>query len=226
MVFTPRTLVRNTVVLLCGMAFMGSWIGIHRPLLVLWMNPMVLEFAFGCLIGLLFLRVGYPTQARIGYEWATRGRCISRFGAGGAVLGAVLMAATIFTGYARVNNQDWIMAGYYAWLRVAVWGIPAALLVGGTIFWNPAMRSFPARVLVFLGDASYSIYLCTLPARSVVEHFWIVFGRFGGDVGVLLGALFCTAAGVLCYLFVERPMMRAFHNWYKPIPFRSISAAR
>ena len=34
---------------------------------------------------------------------------------------------------------------------------------GGMVFWNPALRSLPARLLVFLGDASYSIYLCTIP---------------------------------------------------------------
>jgi len=116
------------------------------------------------------------------------------------------------------------MAGYYCWLRVSVWGVPSALLVAGMVFWNPAMRSMPARLLVFLGDASYSIYLCTIPARSVVEHFWRIFGRFGADIGVLLGAVFCIVVGVICYLFIERPLMRVFHNWYKPIPLHSTSA--
>ena len=79
------------------------------------------------------------------------------------------------------------------------------------------MRSAPARLLVFLGDASYSIYLCTIPSRSVVEHFWRFFGKFGADTGVFLGAR-SALVGVMCYLFLERPLMRAFHNWYKPIP--------
>ncbi|MGH9617624.1 MAG: acyltransferase family protein, partial [Acidobacteriaceae bacterium] len=135
-----------------------------------------------------------------------------------AIVGALLLAATIFTGYGKASEEDWIMAGYYCWLRVAVWGVPSALIVGGAIFWNPTMRSLPARLLVFLGDASYSIYLCTIPARSVVEHFWPLFGRFGGDTGIFFAAIFCTAVGVICYLLIERPMMRAFHNWYKPIP--------
>lgn len=61
-------------------------------------------------------------------------------------------------------------------------------------------------------------YIDTIPARSVVVHFWRFFGRFGADTGVFLGALFCTMVGVICYLLLERPLMRAFHNWYKPIP--------
>jgi peptidoglycan/LPS O-acetylase OafA/YrhL len=205
MVWTPRSLVRNTVVLLCGMVIVGTLVDIHRPLIVIWMNPMVLEFVFGCLIGLIFSHSLTTFKTRQIGLWI-------------AVLGAVLLAATIFTGYGRASEQDWILVGYYCWLRVGVWGVPAALLVGGVIFWNPKMRSTPARLLVFLGDASYSIYLCTIPSRSIVEHFWRFFGRFGADTGVFFGALFCTMVGVICYLLLERPLMRAFHNWYKPIP--------
>jgi exopolysaccharide production protein ExoZ len=212
MVWTPRSLVRNTSLFLCCMVIVGMFVNIHRPLIVIWMNPMVLEFVFGCLIGLFFSRSTInPKTANIGF-WIS-------------AIGAVLLAATIFTGYGQASEQDWILAGYYCWLRVGVWGVPAALLVGGVIFWNPKMRSTPARLLVFLGDASYSIYLCTIPSRSIVEHFWRLFGRLGPDSGVFFGALFCTVIGVICYLLLERPLMRAFHNWYKPIPLHERASA-
>lgn len=212
MVWTPRSLVRNTVAFLCGMVILGTLVNIHRPLIVIWMNPIVLEFVFGCLIGLVFSRSHVNVKTKTVGFWI-------------AAIGAVSLAATIFTGYGRASEQDWILAGYHSWLRVGVWGVPAALLVGGVIFWNPKMRSTPARLLVFLGDASYSIYLCTIPSRSFVEHFWRFFGRFGADTGVFLAALFCTTVGVICYLVLERPLMRAFHNWYKPIPLHKRPAA-
>ena len=209
MLWSPRSLVRTSAIFLSGMVVAGTVVGIHRPVLVMWMNPMILEFVFGCIIGLVFAHTRYHANNALGI-----GRWL-------AIIGSVLLAATIFFGYGKASEQDWIMAGYDCWLRVAVWGVPSALLVAGTIFWNPKMQSIPARLLVFLGDGSYSIYLCTVPAQSVVEHFWRVFGRFGADTGVLLGALFCTALGVTCYLWIERPLMRAFHNWYKPIPLHS-----
>lgn len=208
----PATVARDAGLFLCAMVLAGELIGIHRPLLVLWMNPVILEFVFGCLIGVIF-----SSDSDIAGS-------IRRIGLWIGAVGAALLIATIFTGYGEASEASSIMRGYSCWLRVGVWGIPAALLVAGVIFWNPAMRSLPARLLVFLGDASYSIYLCTIPARSGVEHFWRIFGRFGPDTGVLLGAVFCTAVGVLCYLILERPMMRAFHNWYKPIPFGSARA--
>lgn len=209
MLWTPRSIVRNTMFFLCGMVLLGLGIGIHRPMLAVWMNPMLLEFVFGCCIGLAFSRYGIGSKR------------IRHSGIGIGILGTICLAASIFTGYGDASEQGWIMQGHSCWLRVGVWGIPAALLVSGVIFWNPAMRSFPARLLVFLGDASYSIYLCTIPARSFVEHYWRIFGKLGPDAGVFFGALFCTAVGAVCYLVLERPMMRAFHNWYKPIPFRT-----
>ena len=212
MVWTPRSLVRNTVAFLCGMVILGTLVNIHRPLIVIWMNPIVLEFVFGCLIGLIFSRSAVNVKTRTIGFWV-------------AAIGAVSLAATIFTGYGLASEQDWILAGYYSWLRVGVWGVPATLLVGGVIFWNPKMRSAPARLLVFLGDASYSVYLCTIPSRSFVEHFWHFFGKFGADTGVFLGALFCIVVGLICYLALERPLMRAFHNWYKPIPLQKRPAA-
>ena len=209
----PRRVVRDTITLLCCLALLGVGIGIHRPLLVIWMNPIILEFVFGCVIGVFYSRYRNGTAYR------------ARIGIAMAAPGVALLAATIFTGYGDASEARSIMTGYDCWLRVCVWGVPSALFVAGVIFWNPRMRSAPARLLVFLGDASYSIYLCTIPSRSFVEHFWRFFGRFGADTGVFLGALFCTLVGVICYLALERPLMRAFHNWYKPIPLHERPAA-
>ncbi len=47
----PRHLVRNTIATLAAMVAIGALVGWHRPLLVIWSNPVILEFMFGCLIG-------------------------------------------------------------------------------------------------------------------------------------------------------------------------------
>lgn len=205
---SPRFLVRNTVLFLVAAVLVGALIGIERPWLVVGLNPMLLEFVFGCALGVLFYRTRH------------RAATLRRPGAALAAIGAIGLLSTIFFGYGSANDAFHILAGRDCWLRVGVWGVPSALLVGGMLLWNPVMFSPPARVLVFLGDASFSIYLCTMPARSVVDHFWREFGMFGADAGVFFGAIFCTIAGVACYLVVERPLMHAFHNWYKPLPFR------
>jgi peptidoglycan/LPS O-acetylase OafA/YrhL len=208
LVLTPRFVIRNTALLIGGLVTLGSIIGFRRPLLVIWMNPMTMEFVFGCLIGLLF---AHPRSSK------ALGR---RLALGLATLGTILLAATIFSGYGMASESPSILAGQDCWLRVGLWGLPSALLITGVVFWNPAMSSMPAKLLVFLGDASYSIYLCTIPAQEVTRHAWRFFGSQRPDVGVFEAFLFCVGSGVVCYLLVERPLMRLFHNWSKPIPFR------
>jgi len=102
--------------------------------------------------------------------------------------------------------------------------VQSGLLVLGAVLWRPSMQSTPARGLVLLGDASYSIYLCTNPTRSMVEHFWRIFDHWGS---VALCLLACIVVGLVCYLAIERPITRFFHNWYKQLPFstRRIGAA-
>jgi exopolysaccharide production protein ExoZ len=220
MALTPRHLVRNTILFLAGMVALGAIVGFHRPLLVLWSNPILLEFLFGCVAGLMYSR-----QFGTGARAASRPR-VSAAGRWLTALGAAALTATLFTGYGTANFQGMVLNGESSWLRVGVWGVPSGLLVLGAVLWSPAMQSLPGKLLVFLGDASYSIYLCTIPARSFVEHFWRYIAHWDGDLGIVFCGVICTLAGVICYLIVERPLMRYFHNWYKQIPFRDSEAAR
>ena len=214
---TPSHLVRNTIIFLAAMVAVGEVVGLHRPLLVIWSNPVALEFVFGSIIGQMYVRLAARTTVASSGNHAAQLTLLP--GAPWlAAIGAIALAATLFTGCGPASQASAVMAGIGGWQRLGVWGVPAAVLVLGGVLWNPAMQSFPARLLIFLGDASYSIYLCTNPARSLVEHFWRYFGLWGGDIGVLLCLLVVTAIGTLCYLIIERPMMRLFRNWYKQLP--------
>jgi peptidoglycan/LPS O-acetylase OafA/YrhL len=216
---SPRHLVRNTIIFLACMVALGAVVGIHRPWLVIWSNPIALEFLFGCLIAQLVTKMAATaSNNRTGIPLLFA-RLARTLGPWLVAVGAIAIAATIFTGYGYASEASSIMAGMDGWLRVGLWGVPSGLLVLGAVLWRPKMQSIPARGLVLLGDASYSIYLCTNPTRSLVEHLWRVFGRWGGDVGVWLCVLACLAVGMLCYLAIERPIMRFFHNWYKQLPF-------
>ena len=216
---SPRHLMRNTTMFLAGMIALGAAVGSHRPWLVIWSNPVALELLFGCLIAQVVIKLAATaSRNRTGIPLPSARRART-FGPWLAIVGSITLAATIFTGYGNASEASSIMAGLDGWLRVGVWGVPSGLLVLGAVLWRPAMQSIPARALVLLGDASYSIYLCTNPTRSLVEHFWRLFGRWGGDVGVMLCVLACFAVGLLCYLLVERPIMHFFHNWYKQLPF-------
>ena len=72
------------------------------------------------------------------------------------------------------------------------------------------------RVLEFLGDASYSLYLThsfvvgavTITAAGMIANRTIAIGA--GMAGALLAAILTAS---LCYVLVERPMTRALSRW-------------
>ncbi len=87
--------------------------------------------------------------------------------------------------------------------RVIVYGIPALLLVFGALH-LPQVRN---RIAIFLGGASYSIYLVqvlTIPA------FYKFSSKFRAALNADLVSFLCmfatTAFGALLYQFVERPL--------------------
>jgi exopolysaccharide production protein ExoZ len=92
-------------------------------------------------------------------------------------------------------------------VRAYVWGVPALLVVGGALSLEPIFRS---RALKFLGDASYSIYLVHVTALAwaglALAPLHAPFA-----LGYATSVALAVGAGCLCHVFVERPLLDAFH---------------
>lgn len=95
------------------------------------------------------------------------------------------------------------------WHRLIIFGIPAFFIVLGALY----LPSIKNKLLLHLGDASYSVYLIqvfTLPAFYKVSTLYLTF--LGGEILAVL-ALLCTAiAGSLCYFCVEKPLTKFLKN--------------
>jgi exopolysaccharide production protein ExoZ len=159
------------------------------PLLV-WSDPIVIEFAFGMVIGAAFignLRVPRPLALAL-------------------VLGAAVALA--------VQAADRIPHGI---ARPLLYGAPALALVAGASLGRGA--TFPAwlQPAVILGDASYSLYLLHLP---VLWAGRIAATRLGidmtGPVTPYVHVALCLAASVLIalltYRWAERPATDALRS--------------
>ncbi|WP_027349528.1 acyltransferase family protein [Halotalea alkalilenta] len=76
------------------------------------------------------------------------------------------------------------------------------------------------RLLIHLGNASYSIYLCHM---LLIGAFAVILQKLGLTVNGLASMFFtigilgasATACGCLTYLWLERPMTRLFSPWVK-----------
>ena len=84
-------------------------------------------------------------------------------------------------------------------------------------------RGFMTRVFVFVGDASYALYLVHVPLifgsyRIVADNIdW-----FRGNTNIILGLLVClvgtTIVSIMLHIIVERPISRALKRSLLPFP--------
>ncbi|MBN9222702.1 MAG: acyltransferase [Mesorhizobium sp.] len=152
-----------------------------------WTSPIILEFAFGAVIGVMSI-------------WGLRPSGFTRACVAGAGLAALMLAAAfpeISTGLSRP----------------LVYGVPAALIVWGAAL-APADRrheGLAARWSTSVGDASYALYLLH---PFVIRAMRIMFWRAG--LAVLLGPwafivlALATTFGValITYHWFEKPVTR------------------
>ena len=165
----------------------GSLATLPWPL-AYWSNTLTLEFVFGMLVA-VFTLAGRRIPARIGLL---------------LVAGAVA-AVAIYVPYIDSLSS----------LRGLAWGLPAAAVVAAALGLEVGATSLPMRLMVRLGDASYSLYLVhsaffiaafALLSRLVDPHGLpaIAYALF-----LLAGSIICA---VLLYRLFERPVTRRLHG--------------
>jgi exopolysaccharide production protein ExoZ len=149
-------------------------------------DPLIIEFAFGMMIALTVGRTG------------------------GFVIHPAIASASILLGVAGLL----VGSGYFDWnLRTIVFGVPAALIVGGSVAFENAGYVRAWRLPLLVGNASYSIYLVHLFPIALLRYLWTHAGlpqRDWGSVLMFIAATMIagTAAGIVSYWFLESPLLR------------------
>jgi exopolysaccharide production protein ExoZ len=100
---------------------------------------------------------------------------------------------------------------------------PSALIVFAVVCWEQCHGIPRIRPLVFLGDASYSIYLSHILALGIARLIWVRLGlsqqsglAAGGFAVFAMIAVLIASAGV--YRLLERPITQALHSWRRQPP--------
>jgi peptidoglycan/LPS O-acetylase OafA/YrhL len=186
-----------TVLLL--LVTLGAFVDIRRPFWIFACNPILLEFAFGALLALAHPKFGRHRRIGIGMT------------VGGSILAIGLRtynSPTVASGLHMVRIDSGVFE------RVFTFGIAAALIVGGMIFWSPALSNRLGRLFVVLGNASYSTYLVS---SLGIEYCLRVLIKLGGNPFTLwkqalydtVSVVLVLAAGWLFYDLVEWPLLRS-----------------
>ncbi|MCP3017948.1 acyltransferase family protein [Cupriavidus basilensis] len=153
-------------------------------------DPIMLEFVFGCIIGLLYtMRVKVPT------------------------LVSALAVAVGSIGILMTIGSD-----FQEFRRTAFMGVPSAFLVAGAVFLERNGWWLRLSVLCSIGDSSYSLYLGHVFALPLIIKILLTIGakaHLPGDLACVIMVASSVIAGYLLYLFLERPLTRKTQAWLK-----------
>jgi peptidoglycan/LPS O-acetylase OafA/YrhL len=197
--FTVKHAVPVVIAILCGAVAIGRFYSIRRPYLIVFANPILLEFVFGACIALIYFRLG--KRRRIGIALTFAGVA--------AAIAVKLFFDTAATWMGMILTDDGVTH------RAFTWGIAAALIVAGTVFWSPSSKRWAWRASVVVGDSSYSAYLASPLILEFTGRGLETLMRSHAPLSsatvmlcwlVMVAAV--LAAGWLCYQLIEWPMLR------------------
>jgi exopolysaccharide production protein ExoZ len=185
-----------SILILIGL---GPIADFQRPVLILIANPMNIEFVLGCCIALLYAKFG--------------GR--PALGTAFIVIGGLALGMTIFFGYGNIDDSGLILNGHESWYRVARWGLASATLTAGFVFRPAEIRSAFGKLWVYLGDASYLIYLTSVITLFLCNRGYHFVAGFPPDLNIFLALSLVALVGSATYSLVERPITQYISKRYQ-----------
>ncbi|QEM09171.1 acyltransferase [Mucilaginibacter rubeus] len=165
----------------------------QSPLLSTLCNAKNIEFIYGCVIAHLSLKNKISRNRSIGIS--------------------VLLVGMILLAISWINEMN--QCRYFPKMDSLNFGIPYSLIIYGLISletYNPNNKI--KNSLVFLGDASYSIYLMHYISIVIL---YVIFKRIMHNhygVFVIITTVL-TAAGCICYSWIEMPLLKTIRRYSK-----------
>lgn len=171
------------------LVLIGTMLQVDLALWSLVTDPLLLEFAFGVLIGAIYLKK--PKLNALPF----------------LVIGAVLVTLEVL-GVSAAEIFDMYGTRFG---RLVRFGLPAMFIVAGFLFANPFISKYSPPILQKIGNASYSLYLSHLLVLSIAGKLWSVLGLMNYFPDPIF-ALFLLSASLIwslfSYRYLELPLIR------------------
>ena len=181
---------------LIALALMGYLLDPEITVLSFWTNSIILEFAFGVLAGLIFLKLG---KIKTGWLiWC----------------GAFAVAIASFFLLRAIPKELLDLP------RFILWGVPAFLLVLSAVVMLPDVidRTLPTW-LILAGDSSYALYLCHPFVFGIVGIVWKKLGLVSDGYGVIfIVSTFALSflASIAVHLLIENQLLAWLRHRFMP----------
>ncbi|HEY4291941.1 acyltransferase [Luteibacter sp.] len=181
-----------------GATLLGFWFPWGKPLDFVF-SPILLEFLLGIAVAVLVER---------GFR-----RCHGALLAGAFIwmaIGSLFLRPALFASSVAHSGKFAAVHLSFA-LHVICWGAPAAIVIYGIVVLEIRQRWIMPRVLQYLGNASFSIYLWHAVVFHAVANAFAHLGWVGVVSSTGLTALMVATglgAGLLSYHVLEKPLLR------------------
>lgn len=154
-------------------------------------NPYNLEFILGALVAVLF-------RFKLNYKLS-----IITFSLG--ITTFIIAWVSQYFNLLIINNH------------ILIWAIPSFLIVLGFIIWEMNFKVPISNIFLYLGDASYSIYLIHFPAIYFLNKIFVYFNA-QNKIGLLsmslTTAILSIIAGCICHKLIEKPLIKVFQRYF------------
>jgi exopolysaccharide production protein ExoZ len=192
LIFTRSTLIGFGIIL--GLVMTGLAWGPTNPILMVWTSSLLLEFVLGMTIAQIYLR-GFSIPIPLAAIFV--------------VVGLGILFQTNFPENIYDSNR-WTMAG-----------LPAALVVFGCVMMERSGTVPKIKILRFLGDISYSLYISHYFVLGVLRVIWpkYLIGTLAGEAAFLVTSLaIATLSAAAFHVLVERPLIRQSRKLIAVLP--------
>jgi exopolysaccharide production protein ExoZ len=162
-------------------------------------SPLLLEFAIGVTAAVIYKQATEFIDKR----WLKPAAIII------AITGAALMVATIFTGYKNLSEAAIVINfNHPALYRSLIWGVPCGMLVFGLTLAEKTFALAIPKLLIRVGDASYSAYLIQ---GFVIYYFTLLYKlavNSNPDLYIVVCTVVCTIVSIPIHLYIEKMLIK------------------
>jgi exopolysaccharide production protein ExoZ len=164
-------------------------------------TPILLEFSMGLAVG-------------IGYHYITTHPTINpgtikNLGIIATLTGLVLMLASLFYDGQYISNPAYVITdNTIALTRSLIWGIPCAVFVSGILFMEFSFKLSMPKLLIKIGDASFTGYLVHILVIVTLGKTYTKLGMANGDILIIAATIISTLVSLPLYTYIEKPLLK------------------
>lgn len=199
---------RRMLFLIAVLSMIGLLIDTESPLLKFLTSPVLLEFGFGIVCGLVYQK--FDTLALSSGQKKAISLCL-------LITGLALMGVTIFVspGFSLHSITLVQNVNEKAFYRAMLWGLPSAIFMLGTILSMQSFKKSTPAILILAGDASYSCYLIHTKLYLMVAYVF-KYLSLGSIFYLIIIIPACLLISIVFYKLVEKPLIRGVERSLQP----------